>query len=70
MVVGRRVAARAVVRNRIKRAIRESARAHQALLGGLDVVVLAYPTAARDPRACVEALATLWGKVRQQCGTS
>lgn len=41
LMVGKRVAAHAVTRNRIKRVIRESFRAKQHELKGLDIVVIA-----------------------------
>jgi ribonuclease P protein component len=41
LMVGKRVANLAVTRNRIKRVIRESFRARQATLKGLDIVVIA-----------------------------
>ncbi len=41
LMVGKRVAAHAVIRNRIKRAIRESFRANQEKLKCLDIVVIA-----------------------------
>lgn len=41
MIVGKRVAKLAVTRNRIKRVVRESFRANQALLQGFDIVVIA-----------------------------
>ena len=36
----------AVVRNRVKRWLREGLRRHQTLVGGVDVVVIARPSAA------------------------
>ncbi len=46
MAVSRKVG-NAVVRNRLRRRIREIVRLHQADLAGWDVVVVARPTAAR-----------------------
>lgn len=40
VIVAKKVIRRAVVRNRVKRLIRESFRRHQELLKGLDIVVL------------------------------
>lgn len=51
MAVSRRVDKRAVVRNRLRRQIRESFRLAAPALPSLDVVVLARPEAARAPRA-------------------
>jgi len=42
LVVGKRVAKHAVIRNRIKRIIRESFRFHQAKLHGFDIIVIAH----------------------------
>lgn len=39
LVIGRKLARRAILRNRIKRVIRESFRLSQGRLGGLDIVV-------------------------------
>lgn len=41
IIVGKRVANRAVVRNQIKRVIRESFRAHPLKRAGLDIIVIA-----------------------------
>lgn len=41
LVVSRKVSLKAVVRNRLKRLVRESARHHQQQLSGMDVVVMA-----------------------------
>lgn len=46
MTVSRRVSTSAVVRNRIKRCVRENFRMAQAILAGLDLVVVARPPAA------------------------
>ncbi len=40
LIVAKRINRRAVTRNHIRRLIRESFREHQALLAGLDIVVL------------------------------
>ena len=46
LVVSRKVNKRAVVRNRIKRVVRESFRCNKDHLAGLDIVVIAKPAAA------------------------
>ena len=46
MTVSRRVSTKAVVRNRIKRCVRENFRVTQDMLVGLDLVVVARPPAA------------------------
>ena len=51
LAVGRKRLARAIDRNTFKRIVRESFRAHQPALAGLDVVVLPKPAAARADRA-------------------
>ena len=61
LAVSRRVARRAVVRNRLKRRIRESFRHHAERLGGLDVVVLARPGAEKvDSKRFGGLLARQW----------
>lgn len=61
MAVGRRVDRRAVVRNRLRRQIREAFRLHWHALPGLDLVVTARPEAAAAPRAEVWSdLMALW----------
>lgn len=71
IVVSRKVSARAVVRNRIKRQIRETFRQSQEKLAGLDVVVVASPKAGMAPAASQRAsLQTLWEKVEKQCRKS
>jgi ribonuclease P protein component len=60
MAVSRRVSPRAVVRNRIRRQIRESFRLNRPRLAPMDYVVLAQPAAAEldrvDLRAALEQL--------------
>ncbi len=71
LAVSRRVAPRAVERNRIKRRIREVFRHQQARLTGLDVVVVAQPAAAGAPRATLQgSLDQQWTRVLKQCGRS
>jgi ribonuclease P protein component len=61
MVVPKRHVSRAVARNRVKRVIRESFRGHQALLAGLDVVVMARSgTAAHGNQHLRESLRQHW----------
>ena len=68
MTVSRRVSPKAVVRNRIKRRIRESFRVMQAVLTGLDLVVVARPpAAAAEPAALRESLQRHWGKAQPSC---
>jgi len=75
MAVSRRVSKRAVVRNRIRRIIRESFRLHRALLPACDVLVIANTIAAQqsnqDLRGDIEAV---WARLaalnnRQAAGT-
>ena len=68
MTVSRRVSPKAVVRNRIKRRIRESFRVVQALLAGLDLVVVARsPAASAVPAALRESLQRHWEKAQLSC---
>lgn len=71
IVVSRKVSTRAVVRNRIKRQIREAFRRSQEKLEGLDVVVVASPKAGTATAASLRAsLQKLWEKVEEQCRRS
>jgi len=65
VTVSRRVSTRAVVRNRIKRCIRESFRRTQGTLDGLDLVVIAQPNAGTaDPDALRVSLQRHWINTR------
>lgn len=68
LVIGKRVARSAVVRNRLKRIVRESFRHHQALLSGLDVVVLGRECLQQcsNPEL-TQSLQHHWQRVAQQC---
>lgn len=61
LTVARRVARRAVDRNRIKRIARDSFRHHRERLDGLDLVLVARPGAAELSRSALhDALKALW----------
>jgi ribonuclease P protein component len=65
ITVSRRVSGKAVVRNRIKRCVRESFRQTQNRLGGLDLVVIAQPGAgAADPIVLRASLQRHWINAR------
>ena len=65
LTVSRKVSRKAVIRNRIKRCIRESFRHIQDKLGGLDVVVIAQPdSGAADAAALRESLQRHWINAR------
>lgn len=71
LIVSRKASPRAVVRNRIKRQVRETFRRYQEKLGGLDIVVVASAKAGPAPAAILRAsLQQLWDKVGQQCRKS
>ncbi len=53
LAVSRKVSKRAVVRNRIKRLIRESFRAQRMRLGAFDILVIAQPPAAAAANAAL-----------------
>ncbi|HEX6832074.1 MAG TPA: ribonuclease P protein component [Rudaea sp.] len=64
MAVSRRVSKKAVVRNRIRRTIRESFRLHRALLPACDVLVIARTSAAERSNAELRAdLETIWQRL-------
>lgn len=71
ITVSRRAAARAVVRNRVKRQVREAFRHWRARCSGLDIVVVAQPLklpiAAPALRA---ALGQHWEKIEKRCNPS
>jgi ribonuclease P protein component len=61
MAVSRRVSKLAVVRNRIRRVIRESFRLHRAALPCLDILVIARTLAAEQTNAVLrEELESIW----------
>lgn len=55
LTVSRRVSKKAVIRNRIKRCVRESFRQTQSKLDGLDIVVVAQPTTGNTDFAVLRA---------------
>ncbi|MGH8271255.1 MAG: ribonuclease P protein component [Gammaproteobacteria bacterium] len=66
LAIGKRSAARAVARNRLKRLAREAFR--QAHLPPLDIVVTARPDAARSDGKTLHAeLATAFETLKEQC---
>lgn len=71
LVVSRKASPRAVVRNRIKRQVREAFRRYQEKLGGLDIVVVASAKAGPAPAPVLRtSLQQLWDKVKEQCRKS
>lgn len=68
VTVSRKVSTRAVVRNRIKRQIRESFRSCQNDLSGLDLVVVARSAAAgRHSKLIRESLQHHWTSQKKLC---
>ena len=68
VTVSRRVAVKAVERNRIKRVIRESFRHQQGILSGFDVVVIARAVTRQvETKQLFVSLEKHWCKVDQQC---
>ncbi len=71
LAVSRKVSKSAVMRNRIKRVIRESFRHHQDSLRGLDCVVLARAAAAQQDNAVLAAaLQRHWRRLVSTCAPS
>ncbi|MDA8389410.1 MAG: ribonuclease P protein component [Gammaproteobacteria bacterium] len=71
LAVSRKASPRAVVRNRIKRAVREVFRQQQSALDALDFVIIAYPQAAAATKtelAC--AASQLVQKLTRTCARS
>ena len=70
LIVSSRVARRAVVRNRIKRIVRESFRMQQVKIKGWDVVVIARPGVVKQSnQALFASLEGHWKKL-EQCARS
>ena len=68
VTVSRRVASRAVERNRLKRTIKESFRHQQTILAGLDIVTIARTaTQEIETSQLFVSLERHWRKVDQQC---
>jgi ribonuclease P protein component len=68
LVMARKNLRRAVDRNRVKRAVRESFRAHQAQLPARDFVLMARsPAGARPGPALRQSLAQHWKKITDAC---
>ena len=71
ITVSRRIATKAVSRNRIKRHIRESFRHHRGKLAGVDIVVIARPAAAQAAaRQLRAALQAHWDRIMYLCRRS
>lgn len=71
ITVARKVSTKSVVRNVIKRQIRESFRKHRHELPAADVVVVARPAAAAQSRATLrDSLQRHWSRVSQLCARS
>lgn len=67
MAVSRRVSKLAVVRNRIRRQIRESFRLHRRRLPACDILVIARQSAAQQSNAQLRAeLESLWSRLAAQ----
>jgi len=67
LAISKKAASRAVVRNRIKRIIRETFRQQQEGLGGWDIVVMAKAPAATASRKTLRAeLEEHWNRLRQR----
>jgi len=68
VVVGRKTNKRAVVRNYIKRSVRETFRVEAENLAGLDIVVRARKSFSRSESAAARAeLLALFARLRRKC---
>lgn len=68
LVVSKKVSKKAVVRNKIKRLVRESFRQQQATFGSIDIVIVAkMPLADLATDALSTKLQPLWSKAIKQC---
>lgn len=70
LAVSRKVSTRAVVRNRIKRQVREWFRLHHAVLTGLDVVVVSQRAPGEDLASLRTSLRMHWERISQKCKSS
>lgn len=71
LAISRKCARRACDRNRLKRLVRESFRAWQARLSGLDIVVMCRPAAVQMANRDLYAeLDRHWQRLKRQCATS
>jgi ribonuclease P protein component len=71
ITVSRKVSARAVQRNRIKRQVRESFRHYRSTLCGVDLIIIARPQAASsDNKTLKAALQQHWERIQRQCRSS
>ena len=69
LAISRKIAKQAVLRNRVKRIIRESFRHHQAVLQGLDIIVMGRSKLVHaDNPELFDALHNLWHKLPGRCG--
>jgi len=64
LAIGKKNCRLSTERNRLKRIVRESFRQHRQELGGVDLVVLNQPAAARaSNKALFESLGSHWSRV-------
>lgn len=69
LAISRKVSTRAVIRNRVKRAVRESFRLNQAKIGAFDIVFIGQPALATTTSPVFyTALQKAWLKMVQRCG--
>ena len=68
LAIGRKIVRRAVMRNRIKRQLRESFRLHRAAIGNLDIIILLRAGSGEITQQQLRhSIDSLWSKLAKRC---